>query len=162
MIVEVFNAETRVDPYHELAHMVAARLGTPPALFDEGTAVYVTERFGGDAMADFGHPGARIDAVVASNIDAGKYVPLTEVFAFSEIGSPKTRAEITYPQAGSFVSFLTARFGDASLRAAFRRLRTSDDPRVIAENARAFRAIYGISVEEAERLWRARLGRPLT
>jgi hypothetical protein len=161
IIVEVHNAQIRLEPYHELSHIVSARLGSPPALFDEGAAVYVTERFGGDPMSEFDHPGMSIDTVVALNIDAGHYVPMRDVFAFSEIGSPKTQGTLTYPQAGSFVSFLVSQFGEAAFRSAFRRLRSSDDPAQIVENARTFREIFGVTIEDAEKDWRVHIGRPL-
>jgi len=161
VIVEVNNDKIHLEPYHELSHMVSARLGAPPALFDEGAAVYVAKRFGGDPMGEFGHPGASLDAVVALNIDAGHYVPMREVFAFSEIGPPRTQGEFSYPEAASFVSFLVLRFGEAALRTAFGRLRSSDDSRQIAANALAFREIFGVDVEMAERSWRRQIGRPL-
>ena len=46
MIVELYNSETRLDPFHELAHIVGRLLGDPPALLNEGFAVYASERLG--------------------------------------------------------------------------------------------------------------------
>lgn len=161
VIVEVRNADTGLEPFHELSHIISGEIGSPPALFDEGAAVYVTERFGHDAMADFRHPGLSSAEAVAANIDAGHYVPITDVFAFTDIGPPETQALYTYPEAGSFLSFLVTRCGEQALREAFRTLVSSADPDQLARNEQSFERIFGMSLAQAERDWRIFIGRPL-
>lgn len=162
VMLEVYNASTKVDPFHELTHIVAGQLGHPPALFDEGAAMWCAQHFGGDALGLFGVPaGTTLDGLVRRNIDEGRYMPLAEVFRLSEIGSARSRAPVSYPEAGSFVGFLVARGGPAKLRRAFAGLKSSDDPRVIAMNEKTFTRIYRMDISDAERAWRRAIGRPL-
>jgi hypothetical protein len=111
VIVEVFNEQTQLDPYHEVAHVVARQLGNPPALLNEGFAVYLSERMGGDALEHLGSPGLRVNEVVHQNRMAGKYIPLVRLLTFTEIGTVDSRPEIAYAEAGSFVKFLVEEFG---------------------------------------------------
>jgi len=46
-IIEVYG---KVDPFHELTHILARQLGDPLAMFNEGVAVYVSEWMGADAL----------------------------------------------------------------------------------------------------------------
>jgi len=55
---------------------------------------------------------------------------------------------VAYAQSISFVEWLLARGGEEGLRAYLARLDTDEDP------SPAFRAVYGISLEDAEREWR--------
>ena len=41
MIAEVYNDEVKVDPYHELTHVLMGQIGNPPAMFNEGLATYM-------------------------------------------------------------------------------------------------------------------------
>ena len=52
-IIEVFNDSIRIDPYHELAHVIGYTLNEPPALIDEGTAVYLSQLYGDKAFSRF-------------------------------------------------------------------------------------------------------------
>jgi hypothetical protein len=53
-IVEVYNQNEKLDPFHEITHVLAKSFGNPPALFREGLAVYLSERFGSFALDDLG------------------------------------------------------------------------------------------------------------
>ena len=41
-IVEIYNEEQKLDPYHETTHILMNPFGRPPALFNEGFAVYMS------------------------------------------------------------------------------------------------------------------------
>ena len=56
-IVEVYNEKTKLDPFHELAHIISGEVGNPPAMLDEGFAIYVSEKLGTDALK-YLHPKA--------------------------------------------------------------------------------------------------------
>ena len=60
-VVEVYNEKTKLDPYHETAHILASQLGSPAALFSEGFAAYVSELLGADALKELGSPGKTCD-----------------------------------------------------------------------------------------------------
>jgi hypothetical protein len=152
-IVEVYNEDTKLDPYHELAHIIAGRLGDPPALFNEGFAVYVSELMGADALKALGSPGKRVDEAVAAHRSEGKFIPLDKLFTFTDIGSEESQPSISYPEAASFVKFLIAKHGLEKFRQAYKSLENSDDALVIRKNQQTFREIYGKLPSEIEPEW---------
>ncbi|NIM49875.1 MAG: hypothetical protein GTO22_11625 [Gemmatimonadales bacterium] len=156
-IIEVYNERTKLDPYHELVHILAGELGNPPALFGEGLAVYVSERLGADALRFLGHPGRKVDDVAGTYHRQGELIPLEELFAFTEIGSPESRPPIAYPQAASVVKFLVETYGIEAFRRAYGKLRSSSQSETIENNRRAFREVFGRPLPEVERAWLERL-----
>jgi len=150
-IVEVYNVDTRLDPFHELAHIIANQLGEPPALFNEGFAVYASELMGGDALKYLASPGKRLDEAVAIHRSQGKFIPLEELLKDSEFGSDASRSEIAYPEAGSAVKYLIEHFGVQKFRSGYQSL-VSGSP-AAASNQEAFRRIYGRSIAEIEPDW---------
>ena len=42
-IVEIYNKAQKLDPYHETVHVLMRSFGSPPALFNEGFAVYMVQ-----------------------------------------------------------------------------------------------------------------------
>ena len=126
-IVEIYADSQRLDPYHELTHIVAGEIGSPPALFNEGLATYMTERLGADALQFLGHPTEKIRAVVCGLAASGALFSLDSLLHFAEIGPPGTHAEVSYPQSASVVNFLIDRRGLPQCRESYRRLRGSSD-----------------------------------
>jgi hypothetical protein len=153
-IVEIYNAETQLDPYHEIAHLVAGQLGNPPALFNEGFATYISERLGAAALRYLGHPGKTVTQAVCDLAASGQLIPLAELFRFLEIGSEESRPPVAYPQAGSVVKYLIEVIGLVPFREAYSVLVSSDEPGRIQENEEAFARIFGESLREVERAWR--------
>jgi hypothetical protein len=152
-IVEVYNEQTKLDPYHELTHILAERLGDPPALFNEGFAVYVSELMGADALKFLGSPGKKVDEAVVAHRSEGKFIPLDKLFAFSDIGPEESQPTISYPEAASFVKFLIARYQLEKFRQAYKSLKNSDDEATIHKNQQTFREIYGKLPSELEPEW---------
>jgi hypothetical protein len=161
-IVEIYNDLIRLNPYHELAHVVARRLGDPPALLSEGFATYVSERLGADALEFFGHPGLTADQVTCESAGAGELIPLDTLFRFTEIGSQASSPTVAYPQAASFVKFLVERYGIDTFRDAYRMLAGTDEPGGVLANEEAFAAIYGTVPGGLERPWRQSMGCPVS
>jgi hypothetical protein len=159
-IVEVYAEPATLDLYHELVHVVARRLGDPPALFSEGYAVYLSERLGADALQHLGHPGMPVDAVACGFARQGDLIPLDSLFGFTEIGSAASRPSIAYAQAASVVKYLVERYGVESFRRVYGALENSDDPVGIGGNTATFAALYGRGLDQVEREWRQRLGCP--
>jgi hypothetical protein len=161
-IIEIYNDLIRLDPYHELAHVVARRLGDPPALLSEGFATYVSERLGADALEFLGHPGLTADQVACESAGVGGLIPLDTLFGFTEIGSQASNPPVAYPQAASFVKFLVERYGIDTFRDAYRMLASTDEPAGVLANEEAFAAIYGATPGGLERSWRQRIGCPVS
>lgn len=161
-IIEVYNDLIRLDPYHELAHVVARRLGDPPALLNEGFAAYVSERLGADAFEFLGHPGLTADQVACESAGVGELIPLDTLFRFTEIGSQASNPPVAYPQAASFVKFLVERYGIDTFRDAYRMLVNTDEPVGMLANEEAFAAIYGAAPDGLERSWRQSIGCPIS
>jgi hypothetical protein len=148
-IVEVFNAATRVDPYHELVHILAGSLGNPPALLNEGLAV----AFQVGATWNGYHVDAWSKAFETHHL----LLPLHEVLAFTEIGSEQSRPAIAYPQAGSFVRYLILTHGFDKVRAAYQTLQRGRDEAIAAANNAKLAAIFGTGIDGLEKGWRTAL-----
>ena len=152
-IVEVYNEQTKLDPYHELTHILAGRLGNPPAFLSEGFAVYVSELMGADALKALGSPGKKVDEAVVAHRSEGKSIPLDKLFAFTNIGTEQSQSTIGYPEAASFVKFLIAKYQLEKFRQAYKSLENSDDVPTIQKNQQTFREIYGKLPSELEPEW---------
>jgi len=85
-IIEIFNDSVQLDPYHEVAHIVGGERGSPPAVLDEGFAVYVSQSLGADALKYLGAPGATVSQVVCGYLRSGTLIPLGRLFRFTDRG----------------------------------------------------------------------------
>ena len=152
-IVEVYNQKTKLDPFHELAHIISGEVGNPPAIFDEGFAVYVSEKLGSDALNNLGHARKTVDEVARTYFEQGKLIPFEELFSYPEIGPRKSKPKISYPQAASIVKYLAETRGVARFRKAFKSLKRSRNPEIIRENKKIFEDIYGQTLLGIELAW---------
>ena len=152
-IVEVYNEKTKLDPFHELTHILAGRLGDPPALFNEGLAVYVSELMGADALKFLGSPGKKVDEAVVTHRNEGKFIPLDKLFALTDIGPEESLPTVSYPEAASFVKFLIAKFQLEKFRQAYKSLENGEVPATLQKNQQTFREIYGKLPSEFEPEW---------
>ena len=151
IIIEVYNEKTKLDPYHETAHILSGQLGEPAALFDEGFAVYVSEFLGADALRELGWPGRTCDQAVVASRANGDFITLERLLSFEDIGSEPTRPTISYPEACSVVRFLVGRYGLSKFREAFATISAGDQ--------KAFEKVYGASTTDVERAWLSTLAR---
>jgi hypothetical protein len=150
----------KIDPYHELTHVLAGRLGDPPAMLNEGLAVYVSESMGADALKQLSSPGLKLDDAVAAHRRQGQFILLDELFTFTDIGPDSSRPTISYPEAGSFVKFLISNYGLEKFRQAYKSLENSDSAATIRKNRETFRTIYGKFPADMEQGWLATLPSP--
>ncbi len=157
-IIEIFTETERLDPFHEVAHIVAGEVGNPPAMLDEGFATYVSERLGADALAYLGGAGKRVTQVTCEMAAAKRLLPLDSLLHFREIGSPGTQADVSYPQSAALVKYLVEERGIDKFRMAYRTLVSTSDPEGWRENARALERIYGTRPEQLENDWLTWLG----
>jgi hypothetical protein len=156
-IIEIYSEETKLDPFHEVAHIIAGELGEPPALLIEGFAVYVSERLGADALKYLGSPGKTIYETVKIFRKLGTLIPIDTMLTYTDIGPVESRPRISYPEAASFVKHIFESFGAEKFRRAYRMLRNGDDPGVVAYNGGVFKEIFGKSIPEVEQDWLRKL-----
>jgi hypothetical protein len=156
-IVEIFNDSVQLDPYHEVAHIVGGERGSPPAMLDEGFAVYVSESLGADALKYLDAPGKTIAQVSCGFLRSGALIPLARLSRFTDIGSDSTTPAVAYPEAASVVAFLIKQYGIERFRDAYSRLRSSTNPDDLRRNDLLFEEIYGRSVAAIEEAWRGSL-----
>ena len=141
-MMEVYNEEIKVEPHHELTHIIASLVNpSPPALLSEGLAVSVAPYWN----------GRHVDEWVRLYEERGELIPLTTLLAFTEIGPPDTAPDVSYPEAGSFVRFLVERFGARKFRELYRRARNGEE--FLEYNKELFARTYGRSLEQLEEEW---------
>ncbi len=158
-IVEVYDQETRLDPFHELTHVLSRQMGDPPALLSEGLAVYVSERLGSGpgALDTLGHPGKGVDQAVCDLAAAGRLVPMGTLLRHEEIGSDASEPWVAYPQAASFVKHLVGAFGLERFRQAYGILVNGGGSVQAGRNEEAFVRVFDQPLDEVERGWRRSL-----
>ncbi|MBW2174069.1 MAG: hypothetical protein JRF64_05390 [Deltaproteobacteria bacterium] len=143
-IAEIYNEETRVDPAHELTHIVASQIGSPPALMNEGLAVYM--------QSNHKWNNQHIDTTASELLLKDKLVPLDELIKRNEIGSRPDDGEIAYPQSASFVKFIIDKYGPEQFLKLYARLRVGAE-----NNANHFKDVLGVELKIAEREWKKSL-----
>jgi len=152
-IVEIYNEEQKLDPYHETTHILMNPVGNPPALFNEGFAVYMSERLGArGAEYLIGKPTTVYNRVRELKAK-GDWVELHELLTYTEIGSSETRPPISYPEAGAFVKFLIDKYGKDKFLRAYKTLKNSNDKTIHQQNIETLKKIYGKSWAELEKEW---------
>jgi hypothetical protein len=144
-VVEIYNEQTKVDPNHEICHAVTRLLGDPPAMFDEGFAVYNQI---GQKWKD-----QHIDSWAKEYKQKNMLWKIEDIFSFTEIGSERTRAGIAYPQAASMVKYIIDRFGLDKFKELYKTLKRSSRPEQIEVNRREFKRIIGKDIFEFEKDW---------
>ncbi len=155
-IVEIYNEELQLDPFHELSHVLTYELGDPPAVLDEGFATYVSERLGADALEYMGSSGLTVDEATCRALEAGTAHSIERLVALEEIGSVESRAEVAYPQAASLVKFLLERYGLESFRQVFRLAAEAEG--TAGERTRAaLGQVLGVGLDELEAEWKAQI-----
>jgi len=149
-IVEVYNEQEKLDPYHETTHVLMRPFGNPPALFNEGFAVYMSERLGTNALKDLGGGLSTIYQRVRELKSKDQWIEFEELITYTEIGSRESRPHIAYAEAASFAKFLIDEYGKAKFLLAYKELENSGSRIVHLRNKRTLQQIYGKSLSELE------------
>ncbi|HEY1697925.1 MAG TPA: hypothetical protein VGG39_37455 [Polyangiaceae bacterium] len=121
---------------HELAHVFAARWGSPPALLGEGVGVYFSGQWQGKPISDAAREVVQSGAWLtpADLLDTAVFRAKTDL--------------VSYAIAGAFVQWIDRGRGRGVLRELYGRLKADASVR---DNTMAFEDIAGLSVEEAGR-----------
>jgi len=143
-IAEIYNDDTRVDPAHELTHIVASQIGNPPALLGEGLGVYM--------KAGHKHNDEDVDVTAARLLREGKLIPLTELLKRDEIGSQPDDGKVAYPQSASFVRFIIDKYGREQFLNLYGKLKIGAE-----DNVARFKDALGVELETVEQEWRKTL-----
>ena len=154
MVVEIYNEKQKLNPHHETAHILTGPYGSPPALFNEGLATYISERLGSHALATLGGGESSIYERVRELNGKGELIELEELLTYTEIGSGESKPTVAYPEAASFVKFLIDTYGKGKFLRAYRTLRGSSDESVQQQNVEDLQGIYGKSLEELNKRWK--------
>lgn len=158
-IVEIYNEKEKSDPYHETTHILMGPFGGPPALFNEGFAVYMSERLGTRAMEGFGGGQATIHQHAKELKSKGEWIELPELLGYTEIGPGWSRPPIAYPEAASFVKFLIDTYGRDKFLQAYKTIRNSNEESGRAENIQKLEEICGKPLQTLQQQWEAVLAR---
>lgn len=130
---------------HELTHLIAGRSSDVGGLLDEGLAVYLQERFGGQEDRSFPTWGRDLHeetlrAMHKCNFD----LTLAETTAVRQTDAHSPRRTLAYLQEGSFVRFLTER-------------QRIDTVMQVYTGAKNWIEAFGVTFSALETEWRARL-----
>ncbi|SHF24443.1 hypothetical protein SAMN05444274_104156 [Mariniphaga anaerophila] len=144
-IVEVFNDSFRMDPYHELVHVVGYTLNKPPALIDEGTAVYLSQLYGNKAFSKMiGYPTKSINEILLLLSKREGFINISDLLSYNEVGNI-----LAYCTSASFVEFLIQEFGKQKFLELFKSLSNANS----AKNKIIFEKIYGVKFSQIEDEW---------
>ncbi len=151
MVYEGGGGEGNSTLAHELCHLVAGTIGSPPACFDEGLGHLVGVTLGDLTKVDAGSVAA--DEATAAFLEDGKLWSLPDLLGLPDIGSTESRSEVAYPEAASFCAYLIREVGFEG----FRILYTTLDRKDFKGNVVLIEQACGASLSEIEDDWHAKL-----
>ncbi len=148
-IVEVFNDSIRIDSYHELAHVIGYTISKPPALIDEGTAVYLSQLYGDKAFSRLiGYPTKSINEILLLHSKNENLITISTLLSYDEIGNSKN-ATLDYCISASFVEFLIKKYGKQKFLELYKSFSNAN----IDKNKMMFEKIYGGKFNQIENEW---------
>jgi hypothetical protein len=133
---------------HELCHLVAGKMGNPPACFDEGLATLMGSTLGNLDRVKLDYP-IEEDQPTASNLKEGKLWALKDLLKLEEIGSEKSQGFITYPESASFCAYLIRNIGFGGFRGLYLSLKRDN----FEGNKQLIETALGKSLDEIENDW---------
>jgi hypothetical protein len=138
---------------HEVVHVLSALIGRPSDFFNEGFAVsFQTNAPAGDFTVRFN--GQQVHDATRANMTSGVLPrPLADYVTTNRFRSIND-STMSYRMAGSFVLYLTERYGLPSVLAF---LKGEGPMESLAAIQARMRSVFGVSVEEAEAGWLAML-----
>lgn len=145
-IIEVYNNEIKLDPWHELTHIISRCINADaPSLTSEGLAVYMVAYMTGE--------GRQIDKKTIQFNDDGELIPLRKLISL-EIGTRESKPHISYPESGSFVKYLIETYGMERFQRLYAEV---DKAQSTDEKNRTINKVYGKSLDLLEKEWLSNL-----
>jgi len=151
-IVEVYGPRRKIDPSHELVHLVARQIGTPPVLLAEGLATSREKEFD-----NAGKYRASVGDWCRAFLRENALIPLSVLMDYTSFGEDLTRPRIAYPEAACFTNYLQETYGWDKFRRAYAEMVNDPNPASQEKNLQRFEGIYGISLRQAEADWKEKL-----
>ena len=151
-IVEVYGPRRKIDPSHELVHLLAGNIGTPPVLLAEGLATSREKSFD-----NAGKYRASVEDWCRAFLKENALIPLSALMEYTSFGEDLTRPRIAYPEAACFTNYLQETYGWEKFRKAYAEMVNDPNPAAQEKNLERFESIYGISLRAAESAWKERL-----
>jgi len=151
-IVEVYGPRRKIDPSHELVHLVAGHIGTPPVLLAEGLATSREKNFD-----NAGKYRASVEDWCRAFLKENALIPLSVLMEYTSLGEDLTRPRIAYPEAACFTNYLQETYGWEKFRKTYAEMVNDPNPAAQEKNLERFEGIYGISLRAAEADWKERL-----
>ncbi len=144
-IVEVFNDSIYMDPYHELVHVLGYTINKPPALIDEGTAVYLSQLYGNKAFSKLiGYPTKSINEILLLLNKREGFIHISTLLSYDDIDNV-----LAYCTSASFVEFLIEEFGKQKFLELYKSLSSTNS----AGNKLIFEKIYHMEFDQIESEW---------
>jgi len=141
-IIEIYDSEIKLDPWHELTHILSRSINQNPAsLLSEGLAVYMVAYMSGKER--------QIDEKALQFNNGGELIPIMDLFDL-EIGSGKSKPVVSYPESGSFIKYLVEHYGMGKFKQLYSKVDKSQN---IDEKNRKLCETYSKSINELEREW---------
>lgn len=148
-IVEVYNDSIRVDSYHELTHVIGYTLNTPPALIDEGTAVYLSQIYENRAFSKLlGAPEKTINELLLSLFTKEELIDLSTFLDYEDIVEAQNGV-LAYCQSASFVQFLIEEFGKEKFLTLFKSISNEAS----SNHVELFARIFEVDLKGIENSW---------
>ena len=124
---------------HEITHIIAPSSGKPNRYLDEGLAVFIQEKFGGDKS--YPNMGEDIHQVTAELIrTVGEIIPLNRVEETRNSTKRENIRRLSYLQEGSFVRYLIEKYGLKDFMTMY--------------EGKSFEKVYKKSLEDLETEWK--------
>jgi hypothetical protein len=153
-IVEVYNSSVRLDPAHEVTHILAEQIGCPPALLREGLATYMPEALGSRPLS---YAELGVYERCGEILRNGDWIPLSRLLSFTEIGPAESTPAVSYPEAGAFVRYVVEEFGRHRLLQLYTSLRNPAKGQQDTANRALLESIFGVTIGTLEGGWRRRI-----
>ena len=150
-MVEVYNEQTKVNPYHELVHVVMDYLyGPSVSAFSEGFAVYLCNLFNDMPSSDKINDG--YGEKIKDYHRNGELFTLTDLLSF-EIGHTESKPLISYPQAASFIEYAISKLTKVGFISLYASLHEDYSPDGIAGNIAKIEGAFECGIYDIEKEW---------
>lgn len=147
-MIEIYNESVKVSPFHELTHVLTDNtLGLPPAMFQEGLAVYICELF--ENRINRPSINSRVHQLFKEN----QLFSFSELLKLETIGSSVSRPKISYAQSGSVIKYMFESLGKDKFILLYSLLHNGSSDIVCDGNVALIYEFFNKSIEELEQDW---------